>query len=155
MEPTSLLPEIDEAFKKFLRPTAYVTEGIYEPERIEYESMLGGKPREEMVASDFGSISWSPLINLAPDAAGYLLPRLIELAESGIRDQDGDLFLMRVVNFLAAGPTARQFALLNAVQRAVLAKYLQWQSVHRFKVFEEECWDFALEEAVQKWCADA
>jgi hypothetical protein len=150
-----LLPEIAEAFSEFQKPSCYVADCIYEPERSDYEAMLGGKSRQAIEAADFGSVSWSPLLHLAPDATGYLLPRLVELAESEARDRDGELFLMRLVNFLAMGPSAREFGLLTPSQRTLIARYLQWLSTERSRLFEEECWDFALEEALQKWCNDA
>nr|WP_315494728.1 hypothetical protein [uncultured Rhodoferax sp.] len=155
MKPTPLLPEIAEAFSEFQKPSLYVAEGIYEPERLDYEEMLGGKPRGAIEAADFGPVSWSPLLHLAPDATGYLLPRLVELAESEARDRDGELFLMRLVNFLSMGPTAQEFVLLSPSQRALIAKYLVWLSTERGPLFAEECWDFALEEAIRRWCNDA
>jgi hypothetical protein len=155
VNPTPLLPEILEAFSGFLQPSTYVADGLYEPERLDYEEMLGGKPREEITALDFGLVSWSPLLHLSPEATGYLLPRLIELAETSARDRDGDLFLMRVVNFLSCGPTENQFSLFNSRQRTLIARYLLWLTTERGPLFAEECWDFALEEALQKWRDDA
>jgi hypothetical protein len=155
VNPTPLLPEIIEAFSGFPKPSAYVAEGLYEPERLEYEEMLGGRPREEINALDFGLVSWSPLVHLSPQATGYLLPRLIELAETSVRDRDGELFLMRVVNFLSSGPAENQFSLLTGRQRRLIAEYLHWLATERDPLFTEECWDFALEEALQKWREDA
>lgn len=155
MSPAPLLPEIAEAFSGFSKPSAYVAEDLYEPERLDYEEMLGGKPRDEITALDFGLVSWSPLLYLSPAATGYLLPRLIELAETSARDRDGELFLMRVINFLSSGPSNTQFSLLSREQRALIAKYLKWQAKERGTLFAQECWDFALEEALHKWCADA
>jgi len=153
--PTPLLPEIAEAFAGFAKPSAYVADGLYEPERLDYEDMLAGKPREEISALDFGLISWSPLTHLSPEATGYLLPRLFELAETSARDEDGELFLMRLVNFLSAGPSERQFSLLNRPQRTLITTYLRWLATERGPLFEQECWDFVLEEALEKWSDDA
>ena len=155
MNPTPLLPEFFEAFSGFPKPSAYVAEGLYEPERLEYEEMLGGKPREEITALDFGLVSWSPLCHLSPGATGYLLPRLVELAEQSAVDRDGELFLMRVVNFLSSGPANSEFSLLSRSQRSLITTYLSWLDRERGPLFAEECWDFALEEALQKWRNDA
>jgi hypothetical protein len=155
VKPTPLLPEILEAFSGFGKPSAYVAEGLYEPERLDYEEMLGGKQREDITALDFGLVSWSPLLHLSPEATGYLLPRLIELAETSALDRDGELFLMRVVNFLSCGPSENQFSLLGSRQRELIARYLLWQTTERGPLFANECWDFALEEALQKWRNDA
>lgn len=49
--------EAAEAFACFAKPSAYIQADLYEPERDEYEQMLGGKAREELVAADFGMSS--------------------------------------------------------------------------------------------------
>jgi hypothetical protein len=145
------LQDIDRAFIGFSKPSCYVGDELYEPERIDYEKMLGGKPREAIEAIDFGSVSWSPLLNLAPDATGYLLPRMIELAETGARDKDGDPFLVRFINFVAMGPSAREFSLLNSTQRGLIAKYLESVSRNHMQLVKQECWDDVLEEATYAW----
>jgi hypothetical protein len=69
----AVLQHIDEAFAGFGKPSRYVDDELYEPERLEYEGMLGGKSREAIDAVDFGSVSWSPLLNLSPETTAYLL----------------------------------------------------------------------------------
>ena len=145
------LLEIDEAFAGFDKPSRYVGDDLYEPERVEYEEMLGGKSRQTIEALDFGSVSWSPLLNLTADATAYLLPRLIELAESGAKDKDGDLFLMRFINFISMGPSAREFSLLDSTQRAAIAGYLESVSHNHMQLVRQECWDDVLEEAIHAW----
>jgi hypothetical protein len=147
------LQKIDDAFAGFGKPGLYVGDDLYEPERLEYEEMLGGKPREAIEAVDFGSVSWSPLLNLTPDAGAYLLPRLIELAESGSKDKDGDPFLMRFINFISVGPTARVFSLLDSTQRRLIAQYLESVSRNHMQLVKQECWDDVLEEAIHAWRA--
>ena len=145
------LEEIDRAFIGFGKPDRYIGDDLYEPERAEYEEMLGGKPREAIEAVDFGSVSWSPLLNLTPDAVGYLLPRMIELAEAGARDKDGDPFLMRFINFISMGPYAREFSSLDSAQRSLVTKYLEFVSRNHTQLVKQECWDEFLEEAIHAW----
>ena len=145
------LQAIGRAFIGFGKPDRYVGDDLYEPERDEYEEMLGGKPREEIEAVDFGSVSWSPLLNLTPDAVGYLLPRMIELAEAGAKDKDGDPFLMRVINFISMGPSAREFSLLDSIQRGLVTRYLESVSRNHIQLVKQECWDDVLEQAIHAW----
>jgi hypothetical protein len=145
------LEAIGRAFVGFDKPERYVGDDLYEPERAEYEAMLGGKPREAIEAADFGSVSWSPLLNLTPDAVGYLLPRMVELSEARAKDKDGDPFLVRFINFISMGPSAREFSLLDSKQRGLVTKYLEFIARNHIQLVRQECWDDVLEEAINAW----
>lgn len=150
-EMSSPIPRIYSAFGDFRQPSRYIVDDLYEPERIEYEEMLGGKPREAIEAGDFGLVSWGPLGFLVPEAAAYLLPRLMELAEVGSRDRSGDLFLMRFINYISLGPSSEEFSLLGSQQRLAVAEYLDHVALHHMAVVQEECWDDVLKKAIQLW----
>ena len=154
-EATALIADIHRAFGTFTQPGRYVVDDLYEPERLDYEEMLGGKPREAIEALDFGLVSWSPLTYLSPQAAGYLLPRLVELAENGSKDRDGDLFLMRFILYISLGPSCEMFSLFTHEQRRLIAAYLQHVKRHHLMVVTEECWDGTLEEALRAWSGAA
>ena len=151
MENTELLDEIRQGFSHFERPGRYVGDGLYEPERLDYEEMLKGKPRGAIEAVDFGSVSWSPQLHLSPGGTAYLLPRLIELAESGAKDQDGDPFLMRFINYISVGPSTEQFSLLGPKQKGLVAAYLEFVAEKHMALVEQECWDDVLKDAIQTW----
>jgi hypothetical protein len=110
-----------EAFACFTKPATYIQADLYGPERDDYEQMLGGKAREELVAADFGTVAWGPLCCLAPPAMAYLLPRLMEIAASDATDCIGDLFMMRFINRFSAGPADFAFSLLGTTQRIVVS----------------------------------
>ncbi|MDH0867550.1 hypothetical protein [Mitsuaria sp. GD03876] len=150
-ETPSPIPEIYRVFADFAQPSQYIEEDLYEPERFDYEEMLGGKPREHVEALDFGLVSWSPLGHLSPAAGAYLLPRLMELAESGCKDRDGDPFLMRFINYISLGPLARDFSLLGEEQRAAVVGYLNHVATRHWQLVKCECWDDVLEETIQAW----
>lgn len=143
--------EAAEAFACFAKPSAYIQADLYEPERDEYEQMLGGKAREELVAADFGTVAWDPLCYLTPSAMAYLLPRLMEIAASDAIDSIGDLFMMRFINRFSAGPVGSEFSLLSAKQRTVVAAFLEYLSTEHTEVVTRECWDRVLAEAVLNW----
>lgn len=152
-EATALIAEIHRAFGSFAQPSLYIIDDLYEPERLDYEEMLGGKPREEIEAIDFGLVSWSPMTYLSPQAVGYLLPRLVELAEDGSTDRDGDLFLMRFILYISLGPSCELFSLFTLEQRSLIAAYLQHVKRHHIQIVADACRDDTLEEAIQAWSA--
>ena len=138
-------------FSGHSQPTRYIVDDLYEPERDDYEEMLGGKSREAIEPIDFGYISMSPLIHLNAAGTAYLLPRLIEISESGKKDKQGDPFLIRFIIFVSIGPSADQFSQLNRAQRHCIAKYLEHiKSIH-LDLVKRECWDDVLEEALESW----
>lgn len=143
--------EASEAFACFAKPSTYIQADLYEPERDEYEQMLGGKAREELVATDFGTVAWGPLCYLAPPAMAYLLPRLMEIAASDATDSIGDLFMMRFINRFSAGPADFEFSLLGAAQRTVVAAFLEYLSTEHTELVRQECWEDVLAEAVHNW----
>lgn len=147
----ALLQEIRHAFSRFGQPKQYVGNNLYEAERLDYEQMLGGKQRGAIEAVDFGSTTWTPLPYLTPEATAYLLPRLIELAESGARDKDGDPFLMRFINYVSVGPSAKQFSLLDRKQRGLVTAYLEFVATDHMPLVIQECWNDVLEEAIRAW----
>jgi hypothetical protein len=149
-ETPSPIPGVYRAFADFPQPSRYIVDDLYEPERLDYEEMLGGKPREALEAVNFGSVSWSPLGFLFPEAAAYLLPRLMELAEIGSRDKDGDLFLMRFINYMSLGPSSAEFSLLGRQQMAI-AGYLDHVAKRHIEAVRRECWDDVLEDAIRSW----
>jgi hypothetical protein len=143
--------EAAEAFACFAKPSTYIQADLYEPERDEYEQMLGGKAREELVAADFGTVAWGPLCDLTPSAMAYLLPRLMELAASYATDSIGDLFMMRFINRFSDGPTGFEFSLLGATQRSVVTAFLEHLSTEHAELVRQECWEDVLAEAVHNW----
>ena len=52
----SLRADVLRSFAKFDRPSSYIDEDLYEPERLDYEEMLGGQPREAIGVLNFGSV---------------------------------------------------------------------------------------------------
>lgn len=151
MDSTFDFREVEKAFACFEQPLSYVDPDLYEPERLEYEEMLGGKPREQLTAIDFGTTAWGPLCYLTPAAKAYLLPRLMEIAASEARDKLGDLFMMQFINHFSEGPGHASLALLDASQRAVVALFLEYLSKEYGERIAQECWDDVLADAIRNW----
>lgn len=114
--------------------------------------MLGGQPREAIGVLNFGSVSWSPLLALTPEAMAYMLPRLIELAsDAAENDKDGERFMMRFINLASMGPDARAFSLLEQPQRDLVRRFLEYLAEEHSQLIADECWDETLAEALQAW----
>ncbi|MGM9482510.1 hypothetical protein ACS5PN_15065 [Roseateles sp. NT4] len=143
--------EAEKSFACFNQPSSYIDPDLYEPERIDYEEMLGGKPREQLTAFDFGTSAWGPLCYLTPAAKAYLLPRLMELAAPDSRDKAGDLFMMQFINHFSEGPRHPSLSLLDASQRAVVAHFLEHLASEYGEFVAQECWDDVLAEGIRNW----
>lgn len=146
-----VLSEAVKAFDGFDKPATYIVDDLYESERADYEEMLGGRPREHLVADDFGPTTWSPLCYLTPAAMAYLFPRLMELALSDARDKWGELFMMRFINHFSFGPSGAAFLLLSPGHRDVVASFLEHLACEHGELVREECWDDALGEGIHCW----
>jgi hypothetical protein len=151
MKSLLLLDDAVKAFACFGRPSSYIEADLYEPERVNYEEMLGGKPREFMAVTDFGTVAWGPLCNLTPEAMAYLLPRLMELAASDAKDKSGELFMMRFINRFSDGPSGPEFSLLDVNHRAVVASFLEHLSSEHGEQVRQECWEDVLAEGIHNW----
>lgn len=146
------LREAVKEFACFSQPLTYIVEDLYESERADYEEMLGGgKPREQLTVNDFGTIAWGPLAYLTPEAMAYLLPRLMELAESGEKDRLGDPFMMRLINCFSEGPAGPEFSLLKASHIAVVAAFLEHLSIEHSALVRQACWEDVLAKGIQNW----
>lgn len=142
-------------FSGFSQPVTYIESDLYEPERVEYEDMLGGKPREFLEVTDFGTVAWGCLNSLTPDAMAYLLPRLMELAAPYAKDKAGDLFMRRFIDRLSEGPSGRAFALLDGRHRAVVAEFLEYLACEHGDLVRQEYWDDVLADAIRNWRIEA
>ncbi|UXH76707.1 DUF6714 family protein [Roseateles amylovorans] len=149
--PTPLIAEIYQAFAGFEKPHRYIVDDLYEPERLDYEDMLGDKTREAIEADDLGHVAWSPLYHLSPKAVAYLLPRLIELAENGSRDRLGEPILSRLIGYVSDGPSSAHFSLLGREQRSVIARYLRHVAAEHSQQAQDECWEDSLADAIREW----
>lgn len=149
--PISPIPDVYRAFAGFSQPSQYVIDDLYESERLDYEEMLGGKPREALEAKDFGSVNWGPLSFLTAEANAYLLPRLLELAESGSKDKHGEPFLFLVLYHLSEGPSSARFSLLGVEQKSLVTAHLQYVAEHQMQRAMREYWDDLLKKTVQAW----
>jgi hypothetical protein len=151
MKSSFTLAEAAEAFACFEKPSTYIEADLYEPERDEYEQMLGGRPREALGVTNFGTVAWGPLCYLTPEAMAYLLPRLMELAASDAKDRIDDLFMMRFINRFSNGPSGAEFSLLNATHRSVIASFLEYLAAEHGDLVRQECWEDVLAEAILNW----
>lgn len=145
------LDDARRAFDGFERPATYVEQDLYEPERDDYETMLGGLPREQLTVQSFGTVSWGPLCHLTPEAMAYLLPRLMALAASDQQDKFGDRFMMTFINHFSEGPADRRFTLLQPAHRAVVASFLEHLSIEHRELVKQACWDDVLADSIRRW----
>ncbi len=139
------------AFECFAKPETYVVGDLYEPERHDYEEMLGGLPRELLEVANLGTVAWGPLHALTPQATGYLLPRLMELACSQARDKSGDLFMTHFVMNVSEGPSCTRFSLLTPDHCAVVAEFLDHLAAQHGELIERECLGDVLAEGRLNW----
>ncbi|MDO5653306.1 MAG: hypothetical protein Q4G39_04305 [Brachymonas sp.] len=153
MDANALLNSAYSAFSCFDRPLHCINSELYEPERAEFEEILRGKSRENLLATDLGPTTWSPEHQLNSAAVAHFMPRLIELAITGAIDVDGSPYMMRFINAKSFGPLENRHSLFQKEQRSQVLHALEFLLNEHRGLIEEECWLQVLEEGISKWAS--
>jgi hypothetical protein len=117
----------------------------------DHENTLKKATRETLSIDDIGTVGWSPVPNMNPEAMSYFLPRLIELAVTEVNDSDGDPYMVRFINTVLEGPNVKQYSLLHEKHKKIVLQTLLYLRDHFFEIVKNESWDQELEIAISKW----
>ena len=151
MTPQQLSARAYEDFASFQKPE-HSTNHLCCPECAEYDELLANVEAKELTIEQIGSVFWGPVPSLTPEAMGYFMPRLIELAASGAinRDRDGPYY-NQFINNVSAGPVGQQFALFSVSQRLAVFSALTFIKENYYEGVLEHCWENNLESAIAHW----
>jgi len=116
-----------------------------------YDEMLLHVGRKELTTEQIGTVSWGPVPFLTPEAMAYYMPRLIEIAASGVDNRDRDPYFTHFINSVSAGPASRQYALFKTPQRLAVASALVFIKENHYERVLSFCWEDTLETAMTSW----
>lgn len=117
----------------------------------DHEKTLKKATRETLSTDDVGTVAWSPIPNMNPEAMSYFLPRLIELAVTKAIDPDGDPYMMQFINTVLDGPDCERFCLLDEEHKCFIFQVLLYLKEHYYRIVKDACWDQELGMTIEKW----
>jgi hypothetical protein len=90
MEKDELIERAYKVFSNFKKPTQCTKYNDFE--NAEFKALLLSATRRSLTIEQVGTVAWSPIPSMVPEALAYFMPRLIELAVTNAIDRDGDSF---------------------------------------------------------------
>ncbi|MBF0338428.1 MAG: hypothetical protein HQL05_11420 [Nitrospirae bacterium] len=116
----------------------------------DHENTLRNLKREYLSVEDIGTVGYSPLQNMTPQAIAYFLPRIIELALRNQKDTDKTPILVRLIVLLADDINKDRFKLLSNEQVDCILDVLLYIKSHYSDIVENECCSNELNNAIKK-----
>jgi hypothetical protein len=119
MEKDELIERAYKAFSNSKKPNP-CTKGT-DFEEADFNDLLLSATRRSLSIEQVGTVAWSPIPLMVPEALAYFMPRLIELAITKAIDCDGDPFFCYFINSFHDGPDSEKFELFGPEQKKVMA----------------------------------
>ncbi|GAB2897477.1 hypothetical protein GCM10027046_28800 [Uliginosibacterium flavum] len=150
MDFQQLVTSAFEAFSGYEKP-AHSTNHQHCGECAEYDELLSEILRQDLSIEQIGTDCWGPISFLTPEAMAYYMPRLIELAASGVDGKDRDPYYIQFINSVSAGPSDRQYGLFGLAQNKAVACGLSFIKENYYEGICAHCWEDELEKSLIDW----
>ena len=119
MTQKALIQQAYDAFALFEKPKQCTKYTDFE--EGEFNAILLSSTQRSLTMEQVGTVCWSPISAMTPEALAYFMPRLIELALTRAVDRDGEPFFCHFINAFSEGPENEKSRLFGQKQRAVMA----------------------------------
>jgi hypothetical protein len=149
MKRKELIEKAYSAFSKFRKPercTVYA-----DVEDSEFNTTLLSATRRGLTVEQVGTVAWSPVHSMTPEALAYFMPRLIELAVIKAIDRDGDPFFCFFTNSFHKYTIGGRFRLFGPDQKSVMADTFSFLSQNYDDQLKSEGWLEMAQQAVNNW----
>ncbi|MCC6076530.1 hypothetical protein ACFPTX_02245 [Pseudomonas sp. GCM10022188] len=150
MEIASFVESAYKLFEAFSKPLL-ATDINHCEECRDHNDEVNGASRRDLSPEQIGTVCWGISSFLTPDAMGYYIPRLIELAVTGQKDKDGTPYMCLFINQIGLNSDSKQFSLFSKEQRQVVRNSLVILKSHHIKTLAEHYWDDGVEAAINQW----
>lgn len=107
--------------------------------------------RRELSPEQIGTVCWGISAFLTPEAMGYYIPRLSELAVTGQNDKEGTPYMCMFINQIGLNSQSMQFSLFSKEQRQAVCTSLIILKSHHISTLAEHCWDDDVDTAINRW----
>ncbi|SEL83591.1 hypothetical protein SAMN05216214_1302 [Atopomonas hussainii] len=150
MEIASFVENTYRLFETFNKPL-HSTDIKHCEECREHNDEVNGASRRDLSPEQIGTVCWGISSFLTPEAMGYYIPRLIELAVTGENDKEGTPYMCSFVNQIGLNSDSKQFELLSKEQRQAVRSSLVILKANHIEMLTQHCWDNEIEAAINQW----
>lgn len=149
MERNELIDKAYKAFANFQKPdqcTKYT-----DLEDDEFNNLLLSATRRSLSVEQVGTVAWSPIPSMVPEALAYFMPRLIELAVTNEIDREGDPFFCYFINSFYDDPCNERFKLFGIEQKTLMADTFNFLCQKYLERLKLEGWYDEAYQAIENW----
>lgn len=150
MEKEKIISDLYKAFRKVPRPKHF-TDYKHSEECYEHDQILLGTTLETLGPEHVGQSSYSPFPWMTARGFAHYMPRILELAIIGERNENGDLLLQDVLFYLAPGEGTDRFKKYNKHQVAAVYSALLFAKELYAEELEDNFYDEDMEKALTYW----
>ena len=149
MTQKALIQQAYDAFALFEKPKQCTTYTDFE--EGEFNAVLLSSTQRSLTMEQIGTVCWSPISAMTPEALAYFMPRLIELAVTHAVDSDGEPFFCHYINAFSDGPENEKFGLFEQAQRRVMADTFNFLVDTYREEMRREGWLDEARRAAESW----
>jgi hypothetical protein len=117
----------------------------------DHNEEVNGVNRRDLLPEQIGTVCWGISSFLTPQAMGYYIPRLIELAFTGQNDKDSVPYMCLFINQVGINSESEQFSLFSKEQRLAVRNSLDILKMHYINTLTEHCWENDIDPAINRW----
>lgn len=150
MDITNFVENTYSLFGAFDKPK-FATDINHCEECRDHNDEVNGAERRELSPEQIGTVCWGVSSFLTPEAMGYYIPRLIELAVTGQNDKDGDPYMCLFLNQIGLHSESKQFSLFSNEQRQAVRNSLEIIKSNHLQTLTEHCWEDEIDNAINQW----
>ncbi len=150
MEIKEFVESAYELFGSFDKPE-FATDIDHCLECRDHNDEVNSANRRELSPEQIGTVCWGISSYLTPQAMGYYIPRLIELAVTGQHDKHDEPYMCSFINQIGLHAESEQFSLFSSAQRNVVCKSLGILKRFHIDTLIEHCWDDDIDVAIGQW----
>ena len=149
MEKDELIERAYKVFSNFKKPNQCTKYTDFDD--ADFNDLLLSGTRRSLSVEQVGTVAWSPIPSMVPEALAYFMPRLIELAITKAIDRDGDPFFCYFINSFHHGPDSEKFILFGPEQNKVMADAFNFLCQTYDEQLQAEGWFDEACQAIKYW----
>ncbi len=149
-----IIKSVYQFFSSFEKPNQYFYEDSYiytDLEREDFANDFKNIGLSEFTIKHVGIAGWSAVPLFNEKALGYFMPKLIDLALNLECDEDGELFLPRLLYCLCPTHIDHRFSRYNSEHKKCIIEVLHYINNELSGVISDELCEDELKEALDFW----
>jgi hypothetical protein len=139
-----------QLFETFEKPEL-ATDISHCEECRDHNDEVNNANRRDLSPEQIGTVCWGISAFLTPQAMGYYIPRLIELAVTGQNDKEGSPYMCLFINQIGLNSESLQFSEFSIEQRQAVHKSLVFLKTTHISKLIEHGWENDIDTAINQW----